>query len=538
MYKRCVILFGTFMFAFCVAFFSLNYLASKENLHDAALNQQYYKLKISDIRGDIYDCRNISLVNKSKKLIAAAIPGTETLSVLTPVVKDSKKRELYEKCSKNTPFTIEVTEKVRSPYVKIFEVPVRYSGITLAPHIVGYLSGDKKGACGVEKAFNDYLFGKEHDIYVTYGVDASGKILPGEKEFTEDRSYFKSKGIVLNIDSKIQALAEEVANKYITRGAVIISEVPNCEIRACASFPGFTPQNVAEYLNDKNSPLLNRSLCAFNLGSIFKLVTSAAALEKGIGANTLYNCKGVYELEDAKFKCFNSKKHELINMEQALAHSCNGYFINLIRMMPNSAVLNMAKKLKLGESVTLAPEIYSKPGILPSEESLENIKTLANFAFGQGKLMATPIQITGLINAIASKGIYSNPKLIKGLTDESMKIVKNDIVPLVKERVLYENTASILKSHMKASIEYGTSEKGKPENTTAAAKTSTAQTGIIEDGKKIDQSWFAGFFPYENPKYSIVILSEAGAGGGESCGPVFKEIAERMIGEIPELFIS
>ena len=81
---------------------------------------------------------------------------------------------------------------------------------------------------------------------------------------------------------------------------------------------------------------------------------------------------------------------------------------------------------------------------------------------------------------------------------------------------------------MKASIEYGTSEKGKPENTTAAAKTSTAQTGIIEDGKKIDQSWFAGFFPYENPKYSIVILSEAGAGGGESCGPVFKEIAERM----------
>ena len=160
MYKRCVILFGTFMFAFCVAFFSLNYLASKENLHDAALNQQYYKLKISDIRGDIYDCRNISLVNKSKKLIAAAIPGTETLSVLTPVVKDSKKRELYEKCSKNTPFTIEVTEKVRSPYVKIFEVPVRYSGITLAPHIVGYLSGDKKALAGWKKHLTTIFLAK------------------------------------------------------------------------------------------------------------------------------------------------------------------------------------------------------------------------------------------------------------------------------------------------------------------------------------------------------------------------------------------
>ncbi len=538
MYKRCVIFFGIFMFAFCVAFFFLDYLANKENLHDAALSQQYYKLKISDVRGEIYDCRNISLVNKAKKLVAAAIPSTETLSVLTPAVDAKKQRELYEKCSQNMPFTIEITKQVNSPFVKVFEVPVRYSGITPAAHIIGYLSGDKKGVCGIEKAFDDYLAGKEHDIYVTYGVDASGKILPGEKEFTEDKSYFKSKGIVLNIDSRIQALAEETANKYINRGAVVVSEVPNCEIRAVASFPGFTPQNVSEYLNDKNSPLLNRSLCAFNLGSIFKLVTSAAALEKGIGANTEYNCEGVYELEDTKFRCFNSKKHELINMEQALAYSCNGYFINLIRKMPKNTVLNMAKKLKLGSPINLAPGIDSKEGTLPSEESLDNIKTLANFAFGQGKLLATPMQITGLINTIASKGIYSNPKLIKGLTDESMKIVKNDIVPEIKERVIYENTAAILASHMKASIEYGTSEKGKPENTTAAAKTSTAQTGIMEDGKRIDQSWFAGFFPYENPRYSIVILSEAGSGGGESCGPVFKEIAERMIKEIPDLFIS
>ena len=538
MYKRCVVFFGIFMFAFCVAFFSLDYLANKENLHDAALNQQYYKLKIADIRGGIYDCRNVPLVNKTKKLVAAAIPCTETLSVLTPIVSQDKERELYEKCSQKMPFTIEVKEKISCPFVKIFEVPVRYSGVTLAAHAIGYLSGDKKGVCGLEKAFDDYLFNKEQDIYVTYGVDASGKILPGEKEFTEDKSYFKSKGIVLNLDSRIEALAEETANKYITRGAVIISEVPNCEIRAFASFPSFTPQNISAYLNDKNSPLLNRALCDFNLGSIFKLVTSAAALQKGIGADTLYNCQGVNKVEDTNFKCFNSKKHEIINMEQALAYSCNGYFIELIKKMPNSTLLNMAKTLKLGQPVTLAPEMVSKSGLLPTEKSLENIKTLANFSFGQGKLMATPIQITGLINAIASKGVYSNPKLIKGLTDESMKIVKTDIVPDVKERVIYENTAAILKSHMKASIEYGTSEKGKPENTSAAAKTSTAQTGIIEDGKRIDQSWFAGFFPYENPKYSIVILSEAGRGGGESCGPVFKEITEKMISDIPDLFIS
>ncbi len=538
MYKRCVILFGIFMFLFCVSFFSLDYLSSKSTLYDAALNQQSYKLKISDVRGTIYDCRNVPLVNNNKKLIAAAVPCTEALSVLTPIVPEHKHSELYKKCSGNVPFTIEVNKKIKCPYVKIFEVPIRYSGITPAPHIIGYLSGEKNGICGIEKIYNDYLFDKEHTISIKYDVDASGKILPGKKEFVEDRSYYNSKGVVLNIDSRIQSLVEEISNKYINKGAVIITEIPNCEIRACSSLPGFTPNNISAYLNDKNSPLLNRAFCAFNLGSIFKLVTSAAALENGISENTPYNCQGVNKVEDASFKCFNSKKHEIVNMEQALAHSCNGYFIELIKKMPKNSLLNMAQKIKLGSSVNLAPGMNSCAGILPSAESLENIKTLANFSFGQGKLMATPLQISGLINTIASKGIYSNPKLIKGLTDENMRIIKKSTLPNESERIFSESTALKLKSHMKASVDYGTSEKGKPEKTEAAAKTSTAQTGIIEDGKKVEQSWIAGFFPYDKPKYSIVILSEAGSGGGESCGPVFKEIVDKMITEIPDLFIE
>ena len=526
------------MFMFCMAFFCLDHISDKEFLHEAALNQQTYNLKISDIRGTIYDCRNVPLVNTEKKLIAAAVPCTESLSALTPVVSSGRKEELYKKCSGNTPFTIEVSSKVNSPYVKIFEVPVRYSDVTLASHIIGYISADKKGMCGIEKAYNDYLFGNKHDMYVKYNVNASGRILPGKKEFIEDKSYLVSKGVVLNIDSRIQAIAEETANKYIARGAVIVSEVPTCEIRSCLSLPGFLPGNVAPYLKDKNSPLLNRVMCSFNLGSIFKLVTSAAALEKGISENTLYNCQGVNKVEDASFKCFNSKKHETVNMEQALAHSCNGYFIELIKKMPDNSVLSMAKKFKLGVPLSLAPSMVSDKGVLPDEESLKNIKTLANFSFGQGKLMATPLQVAGIINTIASKGIYSSPKLVKGLTDESMRILKKENSELNNERIISENTAKKLKSHMKASIDYGTSEKGKPEKSEAGAKTSTAQTGIIEDGKKVEQSWFAGFFPYENPKYSIVVLSEAGSGGGESCGPVFKEIVDRMISEIPELFIE
>lgn len=540
MYKRILITFIIIMGCFCFSFFILDSISTKENFREAATNQQSYRLNISDVRGTIYDCRNIPLVNRSKKLVAAVIPSMESLTALTSVINDTQKDELYKKCLGNTPFTIEIQKYVECPYIKVFEVPIRYSNVTLAPHIIGYLSNEKKGVCGIEKSYDDYLSSKNKKICIRYDIDASGKILPGGHKIIEDRTYFNSKGIVLNLDSRIQTIAEEIANKYMNRGAVIITEVPDCQIRGCVSLPSFSPNNVGDYLEDKNSPFLNRILCSFNLGSIFKLITSAAALEKGVSEEFLYDCSGVYELKDAKFKCFNCKSHGNINMEQAIAHSCNGYFIELIKnIVSKDELLKMSSKFGLGKELMFAEGINSKEGKLPSSESLSDIKTLANFSFGQGKLLATPLQIAGMINAIASNGIYSKPKLIKGFVGENMKFLNNKFYSDLqkREKIISPKTAKKLKSFMKASVDYGTSSKGRPENVDIAAKTSTAQTGIIEDGKRIEQSWFAGFFPYENPKYSIVVLSEAGNGGGESSGPIFKEIVEKMYQEIPELFL-
>ena len=230
-------------------------------------------------------------------------------------------------------------------------------------------------------------------------------------------------------------------------------------------------------------------------------------------------------------------------MQDAIAYSCNGYFIELIKNKINKDdLLKMAGKFGLGKEIAFADGIVSKEGKLPSSESLENIKTLANFSFGQGKLLATPMQISALINTIASGGIYTPPKLIKGLAAENMKFSPYDAHSELQrtEKIISPEIASKLKEFMKASVDYGTGKKGKPEDpeVDVAAKTSTAQTGIIEDGKRIEQSWFAGFFPYDKPRYSIVVLSEAGAGGGESAGPIFKEIVERIYKEVPELFMD
>ncbi len=540
MYKRSLILFGILMGAFCLCFYELNRISKKEDLRCAANSQQSYKLKVATARGTIYDCRNVPLTNKNKKIISAVIPSVEALSALTPAVDPDELPDIYKKCSGKTPFTTKVNYPIRSPFIKNFEIPTRYSGIVPAAHLLGYLSSENHGVTGIEKIYDDYLSQKNDEICVKYDVDATGKFLPGMRESTEDRSYLSSKGVVLNIDSRIQAIAEEVANKYISRGAVIVTEVPNCEIRACCSIPSFMPQSVGNYLNDENSPLLNRALCQFNLGSIFKLITATAALENNISPDMQYNCTGYNSVEDAKFRCFNGIKHQDINLEQAIAHSCNGYFIELSKLMPYNAIYETAEKFGLGKPVVLAAGMQSADGILPSLKSLENAKTLANFSFGQGKLMASPIQISAFMNSIASGGVYSNPKLIKGVLDENMKINSDDktIPQNVSKRVISEEIAQTLKNCMKAAVEYGTSRKGKPETCDAAAKTSTAQTGIVEKGKKIEQSWIAGMFPTESPKYCIVVLSEAGSGGGENCGPVFKEIADKMHQQTPELFVN
>lgn len=546
MYKRFVVLFSILMSCFCFLFFVLDSISCKKNLRQAAMNQQSYKLKICDIRGTIYDCRNIPMVNTKKKIVAAAIPCLESLNILDSIINDSQREELYKKCSEKTPFIIQVNKNnnLDSKYVKFFEVPIRYSGVILAPHIIGYLSENKTGVYGIEKAYDNYLsdVNSNSEICVKYDIDASGKIIMGRENIIQDKLYCASQGVVLNLDSRIQAIAEEVANKYISRGAVIITEVPNCEIRASVSLPSFFPGDISSYLNNPNSPLLNRALCSFNLGSIFKLITSAVSLEKNINnINFYYDCTGENKVQDAKFRCFNSKKHEKINLEEALAYSCNGYFVELIKnIVTRDKLLDMCQKLGLGKEIKLADNIFSHAGLLPSYESLENLKTLANFSFGQGKLLVTPMQISAIINTIASDGVYTQPKLVKNLVNKNMEIIQDKNLENLntKTQVLPKKITDILKSCMKASVDYGTSSRGKPENNiTCGAKTSTAQTGIIENNKKIEQSWYAGFFPYENPRYSIVILSEAGRGGGESAGPVFKEIIERIYNEIPEIFV-
>ena len=521
--KRIISIFAINVIIIFLLIFSIFKISTNKFLDSSQKN--FYKLKVSPLRGTIYDCRGVPLIETTKKILASIIPNKSNFVPLLNSVSEEKKQEFIKKYFEKSPFIFELSKKVELKGVKIFEVLDQIFDSCLACHIIGYLK-EENGVSGIEKSFNDHLKNVSN-IETEYQKNASGKIISENNYNFNNKLYSSNHGIQLCIDKRIQEIAEKIGKKYIQKGAIVITEVPNCEIRASASFPEFSPSKIKYLLKSENSDLLNRVNCQYNLGSIFKLITAAYLLESGISKDQIYNCKGAFEFDDGvKIRCFDSKPHGKINLENAVSLSCNSMFADFSKNIDPDDFFKFVKKFKLGEKINIAPELISSPGNLPKLEELKDKKKMAMFSFGQGSLMVTPLQISGLVNSIASGGMYYEPRLVEKIINKDGSSESYHFS--LPKKIFKFYTAKQLKNFMRSSIMYGTGKCGNPDNISAAGKTSTAETGMFMNGERINQSWFAGFFPFESPKYSIVVLCENTNLGGKKCGPVFKEIVEEI----------
>ena len=232
-------------------------------------------------------------------------------------------------------------------------------------------------------------------------------------------------------------------------------------------------------MDEKGAPLLNRAFSSYPVGSVFKLVVAAAALEKGVSTSLVYDCPGSISVDGMEFKCFNGVGHGKVDLEKAIAYSCNGYFIKLTEQMKPEELLSMAEKLGFGSSVELAPGMSSSAGNLPVKKDLSNPKAKANFSFGQGDLLATPLQIAAMVNTIASGGLYTEPSLVEGLVDENLVLTERE-QPKQAERVISSQTAAFCRRLCVP-----------PLNTAPAKRVSPRQTGRGQKPprRKPDRSW-------------------------------------------------
>ena len=529
MCKRLVGLFCTVILLFSVLMLRLYTLSQRSYLASAAQNQSSYLLEVDRTRGMIYDCNLTPLVEGERQLKAAVLPSPESASAVFKQASGSDRETLLARFEENRPFLLAADEPIYSEGVELLETYARYSENQLAPHVIGYINGDGQGVTGIEQGYDQLLSQYSGSLSLRYTVDAAGRPLTGAPVQQVEESYHQPGGVILTLDADIQRLAEEAAERYFDKGAVVVMDVYTGEIKAMASLPKFDPNDIAASLADPDSPMINRALWDYNVGSTFKLLVAATGIEQGYRYHT-NECPGYIDVGEVRFHCHNLKGHGLLDMRTALEKSCNPYFVSLIQKTGGESVVYKAEQLGFGKALELAPGITSASGKLPAFTDLQLPGELANFGFGQGILTATPVQIAQLVAAVANGGNAITPKLVDGFTQDGQTVEKTSTFAPVQ--VINSRAADMVREDMISVVENGSGQKAKPRELGAGGKTGSAQTGrYFDSGEEIVQAWFAGFYPADVPQYAIVVLAEGMNSGGDYGAPVFKEICDGMLAQ-------
>lgn len=485
---------------------------------EAAEDNSSISVSLATLRGTIYDRRFLPLTDSEDLYYVCAIPTEQAVISLTEALPQADLDTALERLEDGKPAAVTSDEPITGTGITSVKLTKRYSGT--ASHIIGYLDSDGQGVAGIEKDFNDILY-YGVSAKIRYSVSADGSILPGvTPEIVLPETA--DNGVVLTLDREIQQVCETAAEE-ISSGAIVVTDVNTGEIVAMVSRPDYSQTDVAASLNDESSPLLNRALCTYNVGSVFKPLVTAAALESGVSEDTRFTCTGSLEVGGRVFSCHKADGHGDLGFSEAISLSCNVFFYNLSGLFDMRNLLTMCQNLGLDSSIALSTNIVSQSGTLPQAQDLTAPAAAANFAIGQGDLMLTPLHIASIYNTIANDGVYVAPSLIQG-TILGGAYTENE--QSEGTRIMSAKTAAKIREYLTLTVESGTGVSAKPDTVTAAGKTATAQTGWSSDDGVVDQAWFAGFFPAEDPQYTVVVLVEDGKSGSADCAPIFKEIAD------------
>ncbi len=420
----------------------------------------------------------------------------------------------------------------------------------------GYSMSDRVGSSGAERMYESDLRGRPGGRILE--VDAAGRPL---REVVE-RPAESGHRLILTIDAQLQRLAYRVLSERIKPGtsAVAIATDPrNGEILAMVSIPSFDanvfsdPQrdsDIAALLQDPALPMFNRAVSGqYPPGSTFKLVTGIGALEEGVAnRGTKINCNGGLRLPSpyggAPTFLPDWGVMGVLDFVGGIAQSCNVYFYTLgggfgeIAGLGNERLARYARVLGYGDvsGVDLPAEA---PGRVPTQDW--KAATVGeqwfpgdtyNMAIGQGYVLATPLQVSNVTNAIANGGTYYRPHVVRAVLDAEGRTLR-EVPPVVTSRVtLKPETLSVIRDGMIAVLDTEQSRRFKIPTIVVAGKTGTAEFSGPKDDKGIGPThgWFTAYGPAEAPRISLTVFVERG--GGPSDGlPIAMDILREYFGQ-------
>ena len=418
-----------------------------------------------------------------------------------------------------------------------------------------YLAGELIGRSGVEKQYEEFLRGKKGVQY--FQKDKHNAAIERYKNGALDTLPIMGQPLQLTIDIGLQAYGELLMQHK--HGGIVAIEPKTGEILALVSAPSFDPsllvgrdrsKNYTALYNDSiGKPLYDRTLLAqYPPGSPFKVVNALIGLQEGvITPQSVFSCGGGYRYGGHIMRCHCGRGSN--DLLYGIALSCNSYFANTYKRaidMKTSSEVGMEKWTAHVKSFGLGNFLGSDlptgtPGKVPDinlynkqygKGRWNGTSNISN-AIGQGEILTTPIQLANVMAAIANKGYYYTPHIVKKI-DNKVTPFKEYTEP--KHTTIDPKYFDPIIRGMNMAYLAGTARRTQIDGINIAAKTGTAENFIRVNGKRMqltDHSIFVALAPVEDPKIAIAVFVENGYYGARVAGPIASLMIEKYLkGEV------
>ncbi len=397
----------------------------------------------------------------------------------------------------------------------------------LFAHAVGYSFIDV-GETGMEKSRNDALTGDLNEFGTIF------RELQSQKREGDD--------VVTTLDTDGQRAAyDALAGR---RGSIVALEPATGRVRAMVSSPGYDPNRIQEDAYSRglntdrtNRPITNRAVQTnYQPGSTFKVVTAAAALDSGkLTPDSIVDGSSPQTISGVPLNNSGNTDYGPISFTDALTFSVNTVFARAGEQVGSKTMVDYMKRFGFYDDPPLdypEGEMLASGVRNSSNQLVEDGFDIGRVAIGQGgaegQIQVTPLQMAMVAGTVGNQGKLMRPRLTDRIVGKDGR-VEEQIEPAEQSQVMSPEAAGQLAQMMSNVVEEGTGTQAALEGIPVAGKTGTAEVRAGE----LNQVWFIGFAPVENPQIAIAVTLEdqpPGSSGGRDAAPLAAQVLQTLVG--------
>ncbi|AIE60833.1 peptidoglycan D,D-transpeptidase FtsI family protein [Bacillus methanolicus] len=540
----------------------------KINLYEASVEQRTQEMVIDNGRGNFVD-RNGKPINYEKIPVLILFPflkkmdwNAEEVARILHVSKNMLVRAVE---SAKEPFVFGDPEPMKLTTAQMEEInALKIPGVfgverknefknTLGEQLLG-LTGENPselqkrypdkdlsprtliGISGLEESFDEFLL-PEGKSKLVFHVDGDGAPLFGiNVKYVEPANPFYPVNIKTTVDKDLQSIAENLVDKHgIKNGGLVLLDIKSNSVLAMVSRPSINKNNPY----DQNA-ITNRMLKQQIIGSVFKTAVAAAAIDYDLdNPSRMFDCnKKINGKPDDKYR------YGMLNFKESFARSCNNTFGTISKELKNidpNILEDYAERLSLIGKTGWEGDIYHFENfkqlkdedagrVFLTEDEKKDNNFVALSGIGQHEVRATPLAVANMMATIARGGKKEMVRVATEIEYKNGTKMLEFPKKVLKGKTIAPYTAMKLQKLLREVVvnENGTGRWFQNLPYEVAGKSGTAETAIYENGKQLHNKWFAGYFPYKNPKYALVTVNLGVYENTGGVNPLFADMVKAI----------